>query len=272
MFPIYHFVTPTAIALPPVVGWAIAVWGAGKFQWGVASGMSVGLFVTCVTFKAMSFAREANGIVGDGACDTHVRKGVTALNKTEGKKVVDERLRQIVPLTFAEFACFMLVVPSLLCESAYLQRAARRPRRLMRAASEFFYAGLCFLAFHASLSALFAPALRVMARALFFADAGEGTEPEANTSDWVDLDGWAVITANGNGWWFSGEGGWLEVGVAVVFSMVVCSPMVHFMVFYGFWHCLCLGFAELCGYPDRNFYGEGLMRSAWSIYVGRVLP
>lgn len=35
----------------------------------------------------------------------------------------------------------------------------------------------------------------------------------------------------------------------------VCST-VHFFVFYAFWHCICLGMAELWGFPDRNLYGE----------------
>lgn len=36
----------------------------------------------------------------------------------------------------------------------------------------------------------------------------------------------------------------------------VVSSALHFMVFYAFWHCVCLGMAELWGFPDRDLYGE----------------
>lgn len=51
--------------------------------------------------------------------------------------------------------------------------------------------------------------------------------------------------------------GWREAAAATALAALVFSPMVHFLTFYAFWHCVCTGLAELTGYPDRFFYGEG---------------
>lgn len=48
---------------------------------------------------------------------------------------------------------------------------------------------------------------------------------------------------------------WLAVTVAFPVAMLL-SAMLHFLMFYAFWHCICLAAAELWGYPDRDFYGE----------------
>lgn len=48
----------------------------------------------------------------------------------------------------------------------------------------------------------------------------------------------------------------MTVGVAACLGMFVFTPLVHFLMFYAFFHAVCLGCAELWGYPDRNIYGE----------------
>lgn len=105
---------------------------------------------------------------------------------------------------------------------------------------------------------------------------------------WVDCVGWAgadgIHTVGGSGGWFfsllldrggseaaatsyfeslfcggaggAGLAGRWGIVAASVMGILVFSPMVHFLAFYGFWHCVCLGCAELWGYPDRHFYGE----------------
>ncbi|CAM9768391.1 unnamed protein product [Scytosiphon promiscuus] len=49
--------------------------------------------------------------------------------------------------------------------------------------------------------------------------------------------------------------GWPEFLAALAMGMLFSTPLVHSLTFYGFWHCVCLGYAELWGYPDRHFYG-----------------
>ena len=68
-----------------------------------------------------------------------------------------------------------------------------------------------------------------------------GTSPAADYSGEVLADGQQRI---------------VTVATAAFTGMVVLSPMMHFFMFYAFWHCVCLGSAELWGYPDRNTYGE----------------
>lgn len=173
-------------------------------------------------------------------------------------------------LTFGEFAFFLLLAPSLVCEPRLLVSSARRPRRIAAAASEFFHAGLTYLAVHATCSAFFAPIMRVLATALH--------------AGWADEDGWAELhRSDGSGWWLlqAGSGGCgaegggvcgragLEgfgqhgrgtVTVAGCLGMFVFTPLMHFLMFYAFFHSVCLGCAELWGYPDRNIYGELVMR------------
>lgn len=184
-------------------------------------------------------------------------------------------------LTFAEFAFFLLAAPSLVCEPRLLLSSARLPRRFGAAASEFLHAGLAYLAVHVTCSAFFAPTLRVLAAALHSGGGG----------GWADEDDWAELhRASGSGWWLYGyasrvesgggcgggeggagddggcgvEGAFLEsvdqqgfvVAVAACLGMCVFSPMIHYLMFYAFFHSVCLGCAELWGYPDRNIYGE----------------
>lgn len=183
------------------------------------------------------------------------------------------------PLTFGEFAFFLLAAPSLVCEPPLLISSARRPRRIAAAVSEFFHAGLVYLAVHATCSAFFAPIMRVLAAAL-------------HSGGWADEEGWAELRrADGSGWWLhdSGGGGPLGLGdgggcgaggggvcdeagpvleegfrqqgattvaAAGCLGMLVFTPLMHFLMFYAFFHSVCLGCAELWGYPDRNIYGE----------------
>lgn len=281
--PLLHHATPVlAVVVPSFLAWVVAVWGAGQFRWGLAPGMSAGLLAGCITLKAVSFAQrqahvavvERNVNSRDGYGET-TKKGVSAhrTSRTAAAAAAAPADDTALPpttttsttqpaLTFSEFAFFMLTAPSLVCEPRLLQRGTRRPPRIARAASEFFHAALNFLAFHTACSALFAPALRDIAAA-----AVPLFTTTIEKSDWLDYDGWAVLGADGDGGWLcrSGEGfhegyptrgQWGEIGMAVATSVLVFSPMVHFMLSYGFWHCVCLGCAELWGYPDRDLYGK----------------
>ncbi|CAN0092591.1 unnamed protein product, partial [Hapterophycus canaliculatus] len=49
--------------------------------------------------------------------------------------------------------------------------------------------------------------------------------------------------------------GWPAFLAASVLGMLIATPLVHSLTFYSFWHCVCVGCAELWGYPDRDFYG-----------------
>lgn len=51
---------------------------------------------------------------------------------------------------------------------------------------------------------------------------------------------------------------WAWTGIVALAACSTClfSPLNHALPFYAFFHCICLGTAELWGYPDRNFYGE----------------
>lgn len=366
------FFETLAAALPSLLAWTMAVWGGGQLRWGVASGLSVGLFTACLALKTASFAqacvplKAAAGIVGqqtnqanDGGHNSKLATSA-ALRKKEressgesdsdrggdgrasadaifvkatsaptdfdpnldsrgssgnntdtetlgresegdykgGNTPIDTAIPTPTPaisaallsaeeaqLTFAEFLFFLLAAPSLVCEPRFLKASARHPPRITRAASEFFHAGLTFLALHAACSALVAPTFRVLATAsaCYFQECcssscDAGGEAGLGDSDWVDGAGWAGLKASGSGWWlydfFPGDDGpalgggdecefsnttavgWVKAAAAVAWGLFVVSPLVHFAAFYGFWHCVCLGCAELWGYPDRNLYGE----------------
>lgn len=367
MAPFFKFL---AVALPSLLAWGMAVWGAGQLRWGLASSLSVGLFTACLSLKVASFAQVCNpfeATEGDGqqlfkakegvrqqslkpaeadghqsklviaaaprrtgrarssdsdsrgngpASDDTVFVGATGAATSLGdnlssgsgnsngitKNTDKERWgghkggntpidtptpalstaspAQLNHLTFWEFIFFLLTAPALVCEPRFLKVGARQPPRVIRAASELFHAGLAFLSLHAACSALVALTFRVLAAASAnawkpsaFCDA-EGAR--LGESDWVDVAGWAALETGGSGGWFhnllpeggepalSGGGscgfeattGWVETAAALAWGMFVFSPLVHFTTFYGFWHCVCLGCAELWGYPDRNLYGE----------------
>lgn len=309
------------VAVPSIFIWAVAVWGAGRFHWGFASGVCVGLQSAGLTLKTWSFVHKcypaavgwgsptvAKGFrelssspdasyfadgnerpAGSGNANTVAPAGqdpcdgatATPSPRSEYKRSPD--LERVATLTFEEFAFFILFAPSLVCEPRLLKRRARRPvdaRSVASAASEFFHAGLTYLAVHVYSSALFAPTLRVIAVALH--------SSWEDVHVWADASGWAALGAEeGSGEWLLGmfrpaaadgdageffttfavEGGggggseqqlmvgW-TVAAAACFGTFVFSPMMHFLMFYAFWHCVCLGSAELWGYPDRNTYGE----------------
>ncbi|CAN0002222.1 unnamed protein product, partial [Hapterophycus canaliculatus] len=179
-------------------------------------------------------------------------------------------------LAFGEFAFFLMLTPSLVCEPRLLVVRARLPSRVAAACSEFLHAALAFLAVHAICSALYTPAMRVLAEALHAGGAG-------GDGGWADEEEWAELRrTDGSGWWLPGGGaslskdwgGWrgeagagaggyasLEWGaarsvvVAACLGTFVCSPVINYLMFYAFFHSVCLGSAELWGYPDRNIYG-----------------
>lgn len=299
--------------------WAIAVYAAGVCRWGVASGLCVGLQCAALTLKSVSFVQKARCVAagaattveaaheeldaarvaanGDGGGDRAAAtngEAATSLARSsvpqgdprsEAQSTTENDdggcIRPPNPtLTFREFAFFLVLAPSLVCRPQYLASGARRPRRVAAAASEFLHASLTYLAVHVACSALFAPALRVLAEALH----------TGGVSGWADEEDWAELRrTDGSGWWLhdssrslgslfaSGGGGcvargagcgpgWafsdgtghpdLTVAIAACLSMFMFSPMMHFFMFYAFFHSVCLGCAELYGYPDRNTYGE----------------
>ena len=213
---------------------------------------------------------SGGGSVGSGTATTAAASAASLGSVVNGSS----RQRQgggggggggVASLTFEEFVFFLLLAPSLVCQPRYLEPSARRPRRVARAASEFFHAGLTYLTVHVTCSTFFAPALRVLAAAFH--------------SSWAAADGWVALRAEGSGGWLhdmppaaaaaaggpadysgevlaGGQEGMGTVATAAFAGMVVLSPMMHFFMFYAFWHCVCLGSAELWGYPDRNTYGE----------------
>lgn len=376
-----------ATALPSLLAWSVAVWGGGQLRWGLASGLSVGLFTACLSLKSASFAqacvlfKAAVGVDGqqsklaiaggqqsklaaaaaprkeggensgdsdgdgdgDGPAsdDTTVVKAMGAAtgldvnldssssssrkidahsDDTErrgahegGSSPIDTPIPAPTPassaassaqethVTFGEFLFFLLAAPSLVCEPRFVKVSARRPPRITRAASEFFHAGLTFLALHAACSALVAPTFRVLATASahYFqepssASCDAGGAAGLGKSDWVDVAGWASLKAGGSGGWFHdflpgddgpamGGGdmcgftrtmsaGWVEIAAALAWGLFVFSPLVHFGTFYGFWHCVCLGCAELWGYPDRDLYGEIHKEALWNASLVIFIP
>lgn len=291
-----------AAAAPTTVIWAVAVCAAGLFRWGIASGLCVGLQCASLTLKSVSFMQQAclaaaapstfdTAATAATAVATGVSSAPRQRQKCDGDEGENDRdVKTLSPppaLTFGEFAFFLLVAPSLVCEPRLLISSAHLPRRLGAAASEFLHAGLAYLAVHVTCSAFFAPTLRVLAAALHSRDGA-----------WADQGDWAELhRASGSGWWLYGyalrfengggcggggtgddaacgvEGAFLEsvdqqgfiVAVAACLGMFVFSPMMHYLMFYAFFHSVCLGCAELWGYPDRNIYGESRL-------LGPVLP
>ncbi|CAM9724625.1 unnamed protein product [Ascophyllum nodosum] len=243
-----------AVAMPCALACGVALWAEGLFHWGFASAMAVGLMTANLTLKATSFAKTSCGL-------------------SNAAKIVSDTPavgEDLIQLTFAEFVFFIVAAPSLVCVPRFLRRRALRSPRVTRALCEFSHAALSFLAIHAVWSAMYAPTLRVIAAATMAA-----LEHQAE-STWIDPVGWEALPDGGGARWFCElvealggrqvikDGGmltcnaapaWLQTTLAAVFGMMVFSPMTHFMASYGFWHCTCLGCAELWGYPDRHFYG-----------------
>ncbi|CAM9534927.1 unnamed protein product [Ascophyllum nodosum] len=227
-----------SFGIPSATVWSITAWVVSRFAWGLASGLWVGLFATCTTLKITSFATTASSTPGKrasgGAADT--------------KSQVEEKF----PLTFREYIFFLFVSPSLVCDVRLMQASARRPSRPLRAASEFFHAVLTYLAAHCAAGSVIAPAMRMLV---------VGISPrwfEHAVSEWAELD-----AAGGGGWpsWAltnelleGNKGPWMTTVCFLLLLMPLTSGAC-FLMFYAFWHCVCLGIAELWGFPDRDLYG-----------------
>lgn len=278
--------------LPSLLVWGVAVWVTGQSQLGLASGLSVGLLAVCLTLKAVSFTQFNAHATSSLACMSDGKnrsgegeeKGQFSVLKPAAIEAPSLAPKSDLPapedqLYFGEFLFFILAAPSLVCELRFIKASARRSSRLWSAASEFFHAGLTFFTLHAACSAFFAPAMRVLAVAATarqeLPDGISIGQGQFRSSSFVNYAGWATLRAGGSGAWLTaffpdlgdheekfdiflsdGSVGWLQILVAASWSIFFLSPMVHFMTFYGFWHCVCLGFAELWGFPDRNFYGK----------------
>lgn len=301
--PFSKIANAVAVAIPTTSIWAIAVLGAMNFDWGIASGLCVGLHSAGLTLKLISYVQRCCGghtngnasgsngapsvahAASENSADTS-QSSPKPNAKDEALPSIPERTcesKQVASvastvqtdaaasvgrLTFGEVAFFLLLTPCLVCEPQLLKREARLPSKPARAMSEFFHAALTYLAVHATCSALFAPTLRVLATALH--------------TSWTDADTWEALRAQGSGDWLHSvdagvsaaaaraaamvgegdrEGGVYDGSVitfvlAAFFGNCVLPPTISFLMFYAFWHCVCVGCAELWGYPDRNIYGE----------------
>lgn len=173
-------------------------------------------------------------------------------------------------LNFEEFAFFLLLAPVLVCEPRFLRREARRRPDIRAALTETFYAALTYLAVHTTSTGLFAPIMRIISAVWSF----DGFFVKLDGFWNLDYDRLEAVRATGGGAWLmaamvgndsSGDYGAdpLSVGMwrtiistAAVLAMGIFSPLMHFLLFYAFFHCVCLAVAEFSGYPDRNFYGE----------------
>lgn len=341
-----------SVGFPSAFAWGIALWGAGFFRWGFASGVAVGLQCAAVTMKSWSFFHKSTAALGKrtiaetqgGPVGHHqsgspvdllmekaphsevpetgpsVRTGTVSggneeaistssgcyakadretkpgLSRTPSSVGYDpgvspDRLtpHSAVPVedsvAFLEYSSFLLLTPSLVCEPRLLKRLARRSPGFRAAFSELLHAALAYLAVHAYAVAIYAPAFRVLSAAY-------------GSSSWAEFDTTVGCcrrgesNGGGGGWvtavlcqWFSwagdverdsgsqgaayggvvcdrdpGDDLTLErlavVALGGLSGICVSSPMMHFLLFYAFFHCVCVGSGELWGYPDRNTYGE----------------
>lgn len=178
-------------------------------------------------------------------------------------------------LTFWEFVYFLLVAPSLVCDHRCLKSSALLPPNVLAAASQFLHAALTFLAVHAYSVSLFAPSLRLVSAAsasvswaAFDEAAGALRCDGSSGGGWVTALVWPQLSDGGTAAACEDGLAYLEpegvvmirrialLATAAGCGMLAWSPMMHFLMFYGFFHCLCVGSAELWGYPDRDIYGE----------------
>eukprot|EP00752_Nemacystus_decipiens_P001643 g1598.t1 len=244
-----------AVGLPSAAVWGFAVWAKTRCPWALGPGLWFGLFCACVTLKITAFVATASAAARAAAA----RGGAAAPAGVGAEAEVNGGGGGApLSLTFGEYLFFLFLSPSLVCEMHLMKVSVRRRSRYGRAASEFFHAGLTFLCAHCVVGSLLAPSLRLFV---------SGLMPE-----WVEGagTGWAALeAAGGAGWpsWTAGSallaggedadkglGALVTVGCFLWMLLPVCSA-VHFLVFYAFWHCVCLGMAELWGFPDRNLYG-----------------
>ena len=228
-----------SFGIPSATVWSITAWAVSRFAWGLASGVWVGLLAACTTLKITSFATTASSTPGKRA------SGGTADTKCQ--------VEETFPLTFREYIFFLFLSPSLVCDVRLRQASARRPSRPLRAASEFFHAALTFLEVHCAAGSVIAPAMRMLIVSI------RPRWYEHAVPEWAELD-----AAGGGGWpsraltnelLEGGKGPWV-ISVCFLSLLMPLSSGAYFLLFYAFWHCVCLGMAELWGYPDRDLYGE----------------
>lgn len=117
--------------VPP---WALAMWGAGHRDWGLASGLGVGLLAACLSLKSASFAQQcwrcrhssfsSSSFSSSGGSSppppraSHPSARERKRERAGGQKGREEREergrgRQGVPLTCGEFLFFLLAAPTL---------------------------------------------------------------------------------------------------------------------------------------------------------------
>lgn len=299
VYPLHVFMTPkkaaaasdhlsarrlVTLGLPAAAVWSFAVWVKSHFVWGLASALWFALFCACMTLKITSFTGTVACAPEEVLAVTPTLNGkptaaaTTAAAATDTTAVIDpastgslSRREEFSAhaLTLREYVFFLFQTPSLVCEVRLMKESARRWSRPLHAASEFFHATLAFLAAHCMVGALLAPAMRVFIT---------GLRPqwvEGASAGWAELDGGV---GGGGGWpsWevgsalLSEEGGkgpWVTL-VSCLWMLTTVSSCVHFLVFYAFWHCVCLGISELWGFPDRHLYGEMLAETVKT--VGRL--
>lgn len=237
--------------------WGIGLWGQGRFNWGFASGLWVGLYCACASMKVTSFAvaihRAAAHAAGspDSQGSADGGRGDAGEEQQRGKPADSEGV-----LAFEEYLFFLFLSPAACCDIHLLKASARLPARPLRAASEFLHAVLTFVVLHAFVGNVMAPPMRLLTPVLL-------------SSSWADGARWTAVEAAGHGGWPSWtafnsvggpDGGGSPAGVLLgsfLWLLFVCSTVANFLGFYGFWHCVCLGMAELWGFPDRYLYGEG---------------
>ena len=112
--------------------WALAMWGAGCCDWGVASGLWVGLLAACLSLKSMSFAMQCwrhyhcgpacyssgGGKLSHPPSDVHKRSGRAREGGRRQEEEGEEEEgrgwgRPSLPLTCGEFVLFLLAAPTL---------------------------------------------------------------------------------------------------------------------------------------------------------------
>lgn len=260
------------IAIVAVIAVITAVWGIAlsskdRPEWGLASGLWVGLYCAQITLKLISLSLAARGaaenaIKATETPDARDHPGSQAgETKGRGQGTSSEPRSTEQWLTFEEFLFFLLLAPALACEVHLMKASARSPRRPLRALAEFSHGVLAFLSAHAFISCTMAPAMRILVAGLL-------------PGSFVDNAGWTALEVAGHGGWpswtafspvlfdtvnkgagGSGSGLWVTLS-CFLWLLVVCTTVLHFLLFYAFWHCTCLGIAELWGFPDRHLYGE----------------
>ena len=252
------------LGLPTAAVWSFAVWVKSRYVWGLASGLWFALFCACVTLKITSFTgteicarKKKEDSLEVAICFSGNSAAAGVGNAASIRRVSRPEPFSAHPLTFREYLFFLFLTPSLVCEVRLMKESVRRRSRPLRAASEFFHATLTFLAAHCMVGALLAPAMRVFMT---------GLRPqwvEGASAGWAELDS----GARGGGGWPSweigsellseegGKGPWVTL-LSCLWMLSTVSSCVHFLVFYAFWHCVCLGMSELWGFPDRHLYGE----------------